>query len=244
MEGEKQLLGIVLWLLRARRALLRVLCAYSVRVKRCSDELAHFKCPVYCCSAWGKAFGRERKVCDVISGVCSLCRVLLDRAHSDYDSMFHHLDLDMLSSPQPSPVNQFANTSETNTSDRPSSKDLSQILVDIKSCRWRHFRPRTPSLPDSDSGELSSRKLHRSISRAGPAQPGAHTCSASTQSRSSSGSTHCGMSFCGTHCYKGGVSHLVEDVVYYSRSEVLTYFFEFCSVVLLLCGFVCTCIFP
>lgn len=128
-------------------------------------------------------------------------RVLLDRAHSDYDSMFHRLDLDMLSSPEPSPVNQFANTSETNTSDRCSSKDLSQILVDIKSCRWRHFRPRTPSLPDSDSGDLSSRTLHRSISRAGAAQPGAHTCSASTQSRSSSGSAHCGMFICGIHCY-------------------------------------------
>ncbi|XP_035305843.1 enhancer of polycomb homolog 1 isoform X4 [Cricetulus griseus] len=118
-------------------------------------------------------------------------RVLLDRAHSDYDSMFHHLDLDMLSSPQPSPVNQFANTSETNTSDRSSSKDLSQILVDIKSCRWRHFRPRTPSLHDSDSDELSSRKLHRSINRTGTAQPGTHTCSTSTQSKSSSGSAHC-----------------------------------------------------
>ena len=117
---------------------------------------------------------------------------MLDRAHSDYDSTLHHLDLDTLSSPQPSPVNQFANTSETNTSDRSSSKDLSQILVDIKSCRWRHFRPRTPSLPDSDSGELSNRKLHRSISRAGTAQPGAHTGSTSAQSRSSSGSAHCG----------------------------------------------------
>ncbi|XP_040844023.1 enhancer of polycomb homolog 1 isoform X4 [Ochotona curzoniae] len=51
-------------------------------------------------------------------------RVLLDRAHSDYDSVFRHLDLEMLSSPQPSPVNQFANTSETNTSDKPLSKDL------------------------------------------------------------------------------------------------------------------------
>ncbi|XP_055131065.1 enhancer of polycomb homolog 1 isoform X6 [Symphalangus syndactylus] len=51
-------------------------------------------------------------------------RVLLDRAHSDYDSVFHHLDLEMLSSPQHSPVNQFANTSETNTSDKSFSKDL------------------------------------------------------------------------------------------------------------------------
>ncbi|XP_042541891.1 enhancer of polycomb homolog 1 isoform X1 [Dipodomys spectabilis] len=117
-------------------------------------------------------------------------RVLLDRAHSDYDSMFRHLDLETLSSPQHSPVNQFANTSETNTSDKSCSKDLSQILVNIKSCRWRHFRPRTPSLHDSDNDELSSRKLYRSINRTGTAQPGTQTCSTSTQSKSSSGSAH------------------------------------------------------
>lgn len=117
-------------------------------------------------------------------------RVLLDRAHSEYDSMFRHLDLEMLSSPQHSPVNQFANTSETNTSDKSFSKDLSQILVNIKSCRWRHFRPRTPSLHDSDNDELSSRKLYGSINRTGTAQPGTQTCSTSTQSKSSSGSAH------------------------------------------------------
>ncbi|KAL4698764.1 hypothetical protein H8959_011421, partial [Pygathrix nigripes] len=117
-------------------------------------------------------------------------RVLLDRAHSDYDSVFHHLNLEMLSSPQHSPVNQFANTSETNTSDKSFSKDLSQILVNIKSCRWRHFRPRTPSLHDSDNDELSCRKLYRSINRTGTAQPGTQTCSTSTQSKSSSGSAH------------------------------------------------------
>ncbi|XP_068942562.1 enhancer of polycomb homolog 1 isoform X2 [Petaurus breviceps papuanus] len=117
-------------------------------------------------------------------------RVLLDRTHSDYDSMFRHLDLEMLSSPQHSPINQFANTSETNTSDKSFSKDLSQILVNIKSCRWRHFRPRTPSLHDSDNDELSCRKLYRSINRTGTAQPGTQTCSTSTQSKSSSASAH------------------------------------------------------
>ncbi|XP_055399939.1 enhancer of polycomb homolog 1 isoform X2 [Bubalus kerabau] len=117
-------------------------------------------------------------------------RVLLDRAHSDYDGVFRHLDLDMLSSPQHSPVNQSANTSETNTSDKSFSKDLSQILVNIKSCRWRHFRPRTPSLHDSDNDELSCRKLYRSVNRTGTAQPGTQTCSTSTQSKSSSGSAH------------------------------------------------------
>ncbi|XP_053526953.1 enhancer of polycomb homolog 1 isoform X2 [Artibeus jamaicensis] len=116
-------------------------------------------------------------------------RVLLDRAHSDYDNVFRHLDLELLSSPQHSPVNQSANTSETNTSDKSFSKDLNQILVNIKSCRWRHFRPRTPSLHDRDNDELSCRKLYRSITRTGTAQPGTHSCSTSTQSKSN-GSAH------------------------------------------------------
>ncbi|XP_014800485.1 PREDICTED: enhancer of polycomb homolog 1 isoform X4 [Calidris pugnax] len=117
-------------------------------------------------------------------------RVLLDRAHSDYDNTFHQLDLEMFSSSQQSSISQFANTSETNTSDKSFSKDLSQILVNIKSCRWRHFRPRTPSLHDSDNDELSCRKLYRGINRTGTAQPGTQTCSTSIQSKSSSGSAH------------------------------------------------------
>ncbi|XP_069715496.1 enhancer of polycomb homolog 1 isoform X4 [Phaenicophaeus curvirostris] len=118
-------------------------------------------------------------------------RVLLDRAHSDYDNTFHQLDLEMFSSSQhSSSISQFANTSETNTSDKSFSKDLSQILVNIKSCRWRHFRPRTPSLHDSDNDELSCRKLNRGINRTGTAQPGTQTCSTSIQSKSSSGSAH------------------------------------------------------
>uniref|UniRef100_A0A8C3RHD7 Enhancer of polycomb homolog n=1 Tax=Cyanoderma ruficeps TaxID=181631 RepID=A0A8C3RHD7_9PASS len=117
-------------------------------------------------------------------------RVLLDRAHSDYDNAFHHLDLERVSSSQHSSISQFANTSETNTSDKSFSKDLSQILVNIKSCRWRHFRPRTPSLHDSDNDELSCRKLYRSLNRTGTAQPGTQTCSTSIQSKSSSGSAH------------------------------------------------------
>ncbi|KAM8802163.1 enhancer of polycomb homolog 1 isoform 1-T1 [Rhynchonycteris naso] len=118
-------------------------------------------------------------------------RVLLDRAHSDCDSVFHHLEWERLSSPQHPPVSpSAANTSETNTSDRALSKDLSQILVNVKSCRWRHFRPRTPFLHDSDNNdELSCRKLYQSIARTGTAQPGTQTCSTSTQSKSG-GSAH------------------------------------------------------
>lgn len=135
--------------------------------------------------------------------ICSKCggfffflfifRVLLDRAHSDYNSAFRQLDVDMLSSPEHTSINLFANTSETNTSDKCFSKDLSQILVNIKSCRWRHFRPRTTSLHDSDIVDFSCRTFHKGITRTGTAQPGTQNCSTSTSSKSSSGSAHFGM---------------------------------------------------
>lgn len=120
-------------------------------------------------------------------------RVHLDRAHSDYDSAFRQLDVDMLSSPEHTSINLFANTSETNTSDKYFPKDLSQILVNIKSCRWRHFRPRTTSLHDGDNVDFSCRTFHKGITRTGTAQPGTQTCSTSTSSKSSSGSAHFGM---------------------------------------------------
>ncbi|KAM9308757.1 enhancer of polycomb homolog 1 isoform 1-T1 [Gastrophryne carolinensis] len=116
-------------------------------------------------------------------------RVLLDRAHSDYDQVFRQLDVDMLSSPEHTSINSFANTSETNTSDKCFSKDLSQILVNIKSCRWRHFRPRTSSLRDGEL-DFSCRTFPKGINRTGIAQPGTQTCSTSTSSKSSSGSAH------------------------------------------------------
>ncbi|XP_056155035.1 enhancer of polycomb homolog 1 isoform X2 [Lampris incognitus] len=102
-------------------------------------------------------------------------RVLLDRAHTDLDSVFQSLDSDPepepLASPTPrsSPLrNSNASTSETNTSDpvgfsshlpstSSSSMDLGQILFNIKLCRWRHFRPRTLSHNPSGGGDLSRR---------------------------------------------------------------------------------------
>ncbi|XP_029309305.1 enhancer of polycomb homolog 1-like isoform X2 [Cottoperca gobio] len=117
-------------------------------------------------------------------------RVLLDRAHSDYDNVFHGLDPEMLdlplppTSPLPPPTttsrtpatDKFASTSETNTSDRssssfnsslssPSSTDLSQILLNIKTCRWRHFRPRTLPLHELDNAHPLFRKLSQSLKR-------------------------------------------------------------------------------
>ncbi|XP_023124869.2 enhancer of polycomb homolog 1 isoform X2 [Amphiprion ocellaris] len=117
-------------------------------------------------------------------------RVLLDRAYTDYDNIFHGLDAEMLdlplspSSPPPTTTSRspatdkFASTSETNTSDRssssfnsslspssPSSTDLSQILLNIKSCRWRHFRPRTLPLHELDNAHPLFRRLSRGLKR-------------------------------------------------------------------------------
>ncbi|XP_041697869.2 enhancer of polycomb homolog 1-like isoform X1 [Coregonus clupeaformis] len=101
-------------------------------------------------------------------------RVLLDRAHTDFDNVFHGLDSEMLDLPPHSPVtDKFASTSQTNTSDRTSSSyssssaDLSQILLNIKSSRWRHFRPRTLPLHDGDNMVTDPlfRRLGRGLSR-------------------------------------------------------------------------------
>uniref|UniRef100_A0A3B5AYY4 Enhancer of polycomb homolog n=1 Tax=Stegastes partitus TaxID=144197 RepID=A0A3B5AYY4_9TELE len=94
-------------------------------------------------------------------------RILLDRAHTDVDGICQSLDSDPEPEPLASPLpssplrNSNASTSETNTSDPTSSSHLppssSQILLNIKSCRWRHFRPRTLSHHPLGGGDLSRR---------------------------------------------------------------------------------------
>ncbi|XP_033964470.1 enhancer of polycomb homolog 1-like isoform X2 [Pseudochaenichthys georgianus] len=101
-------------------------------------------------------------------------RVLLDRAHTELDAVCQSLDSDPepepLSPPLPrSPLrNSNGSTSETNTShptssshppasSSPAPMDLSQIILNIKSSRWRHFRPRTLSHHPSGGGDLSRR---------------------------------------------------------------------------------------
>ncbi|KAK2866541.1 hypothetical protein Q7C36_002597 [Tachysurus vachellii] len=78
-------------------------------------------------------------------------RVLLDRAHSDLDSIFHSLDSYMegdLTASAASPLPEGSSYRRAASSNSPtqssaSSPDLRQILQNIKSCRWRHFKPRT-----------------------------------------------------------------------------------------------------
>lgn len=111
-------------------------------------------------------------------------RVLLDRAYSEDSSVFHELDFDRLSTSHHSSVREVVNTSETNTSDT-----LSRILANIKSCRWRYFKPRISSVHESDCDELFSNKLCRGLHRTSSAQPGIQTCSTSASSKSSSSST-------------------------------------------------------
>ncbi|XP_068196352.1 enhancer of polycomb homolog 1-like isoform X2 [Antennarius striatus] len=106
-------------------------------------------------------------------------RVLLDRASTDCDNVFHGLDPDRLDPPPPdpptaTPPNRISSTSDTNTSDRsgsapcPSPRDLSQLLLDIKACRWRHFRPRTLPPHQLDDAHPLFRKLSRGPKRHAP----------------------------------------------------------------------------
>ncbi|XP_028832876.1 enhancer of polycomb homolog 1b isoform X1 [Denticeps clupeoides] len=100
-------------------------------------------------------------------------RVLLDRAHLRLDAVLQGLDPDTLassssSSPRThSPVHQPASTSHgsaggcstSGPTPSPAAVDLSQILANIKSCRWRHFRPRTsPPHDPSDANPSTSRR--------------------------------------------------------------------------------------
>uniref|UniRef100_A0A3Q1I618 Enhancer of polycomb homolog n=1 Tax=Anabas testudineus TaxID=64144 RepID=A0A3Q1I618_ANATE len=73
-------------------------------------------------------------------------RVLLDRAHTDYDNVFQGLDSEILDLPRPSCPPPF-------------------ILLNIKSCRWRHFRPRTLPLHELDNAHPLFRRLSRGLKR-------------------------------------------------------------------------------
>ncbi|XP_026781009.1 enhancer of polycomb homolog 1b isoform X2 [Pangasianodon hypophthalmus] len=116
-------------------------------------------------------------------------RVLLDRAYSDWNAVYHGLGL---GSPAPSFTHQPASMDTSHTivqtsASGPSScsstysSDLSQILHNIKSCRWRHFRPWTALSHDSNifqpcsaqklSSGLFSPDKNRADSRAAAAPP-------------------------------------------------------------------------
>nr|XP_015810990.2 enhancer of polycomb homolog 1 isoform X1 [Nothobranchius furzeri] len=112
-------------------------------------------------------------------------RILLDRAYAGEDGT-QSLDSDQEPEPLASPLLSSSlcnsSTSENITSDSTSSSnlftspsprssttpvDLSRILLNIKSCRWRHFRPRTLSHHPLGGGALSGggfRDSRRTIS--------------------------------------------------------------------------------
>lgn len=92
-------------------------------------------------------------------------RVLLDRAHSDWDALYHGLDPDSPVLPSQSPTQQHSiDTSHTSTdTSGPSSSppNLSQLLLNIRACRWRHFKPRETPPDDPDNSEHWSARRPR-----------------------------------------------------------------------------------
>lgn len=112
-------------------------------------------------------------------------RFLLDRAYSDLNGLFQSLDSEPDFSLPASPLHTET-TSQTVTSTNTSSlsqsspsssqtsyTDLRQILRNIKSCRWRHFKPRTLT-SQSGAGDALSRRPFRGLVRGG-AGPGGST---------------------------------------------------------------------
>ncbi|KAM4544190.1 enhancer of polycomb homolog 1-like isoform 1-T1 [Fundulus diaphanus] len=102
-------------------------------------------------------------------------RVLMDRAHTDL-GFFQSVDSDPEPEPLASPLlssplrSSNTSTSETNTSDpagssslprpspppsAPTPPNLGRILLNIKACRWRHFRPRTLSQHPARGADIS-----------------------------------------------------------------------------------------
>ncbi|XP_026147798.1 enhancer of polycomb homolog 1-like isoform X2 [Mastacembelus armatus] len=111
-------------------------------------------------------------------------RVLLDREHTDLD-ISQSLD----TKPEPSASSLLrspfcdynASASETSTSHQasysrnpssstqtssstPTPMDLRRILLNITSCRWRHFRPRTLFCHPLDVGDREFRDFHGTVS--------------------------------------------------------------------------------
>uniref|UniRef100_A0AAZ3SQM0 Enhancer of polycomb C-terminal domain-containing protein n=1 Tax=Oncorhynchus tshawytscha TaxID=74940 RepID=A0AAZ3SQM0_ONCTS len=95
-------------------------------------------------------------------------RLLLDRAHTDLDSIFHSLDSDPETEPlqdsssTSSPLRNVepASTSDANTSVRTNTSNNHHPSSSIpslssSSCRWRHFRPRTLSHHPLGGGDIS-----------------------------------------------------------------------------------------
>ncbi|CAL1580873.1 unnamed protein product [Knipowitschia caucasica] len=80
-------------------------------------------------------------------------RLILDRAHSDFDPVYHELSPERPPSPPPPPA------SPPPSPDRHWHTDLTHLLLSIKALRWRHFRPRALDLDQLDAPHPAFRRL-------------------------------------------------------------------------------------
>ncbi|XP_072296637.1 enhancer of polycomb homolog 1-like [Eucyclogobius newberryi] len=101
-------------------------------------------------------------------------RLILDRAHSDYDSVYHELSPDRAAPPPSPPLPPACERLTPPTTDRvpPLTEsgpdrhwhtDLTHLLLSIKACRWRHFRPRTLPLAQLDNAHPLFRRISRRL---------------------------------------------------------------------------------
>lgn len=98
-------------------------------------------------------------------------RLILDRAHSDFDPVYHELYPER-PEPPPSPPPPLSDRvpplPPPPPADRRWHTDLTRLLLSIKACRWRHFRPRTLPLAQLDNAPPLFRRLSRELRRPTP----------------------------------------------------------------------------
>lgn len=113
-------------------------------------------------------------------------RFHLDRAYSDLNGLFQSLDTDSEpdfsfpasplhteSTSQSVTSTHTSSTLQTSSSSHTAYSDLRQVLRSIRSCRWRHFKPRTLT-SQSGTGDAPTRRAIKGLIRGG-AGPGGST---------------------------------------------------------------------
>uniref|UniRef100_A0A3Q3LV06 Enhancer of polycomb homolog n=1 Tax=Mastacembelus armatus TaxID=205130 RepID=A0A3Q3LV06_9TELE len=92
-------------------------------------------------------------------------RVLLDREHTDLDiSQSLDTNASETSTSHQASYSRNPSSSTQTSSSTPTPMDLRRILLNITSCRWRHFRPRTLFCHPLDVGDREFRDFHGTVS--------------------------------------------------------------------------------
>ncbi|XP_069052556.1 enhancer of polycomb homolog 2 isoform X2 [Lepisosteus oculatus] len=93
-------------------------------------------------------------------------RVIMDRASSEHDHVLKQLDPEVLASTPSSMVSDYSDTSTWTNASRAHSgnvNSLTEILSNIKMCRWRYFRPQPTQAKNNGDNGSTFKKLGQTV---------------------------------------------------------------------------------